>query len=148
MPAGYVPKGTKPKFLPWSWATKRLEHSHSYWICTTRADGRPHAMPVWGVYVDNAVVFSTDPSSLKARNMKRSPMITVHLESGDEVVILEGRVEKIKLRRSIDDAYNAKYKMRLSSFPGPVGIYELKPKVVMAWREKDFTTSSTRWQFD
>jgi general stress protein 26 len=105
-------------------------------------------MPVWGVYVDNAVVFSTDPSSLKARNIKRSPLITVHLESGDEVVILEGKVEKIKLRKSIDDAYNAKYKMRLSTFPGTVAVYELKPKVVMAWREKDFVTSSTRWQFD
>jgi general stress protein 26 len=148
MPAGYVPKGTKPKHLQWAWVAGRLKRSHSYWICTTRADGRPHAMPVWGIYVDNAVVFSTDPSSLKARNIKRSPLITVHLESGDEVVILEGKVEKIKLRKSIDDAYNAKYKMRLSTFPEPVAVYELKPKVVMAWREKDFVTSSTRWQFE
>jgi pyridoxine/pyridoxamine 5'-phosphate oxidase len=147
MPAGYVPKGTRPKFLPWSWVTERLERSHNYWICTTRADGRPHAIPVWGVYVDDAIAFSTDPSSLKARNMKRNPLITVHLESGEEVVIVEGKVEKIKLRQSIDDAYNAKYKMRLSTFPESAGIYQLRPKIVLAWRERDFVTSSTRWQF-
>jgi general stress protein 26 len=147
MPAGYVPKGAKRKFLPWKWVIERLERSHNYWVCTTRADGRPHVMPVWGVYVDNAIVFSTDPSSLKARNIQRRPEAIIHLESGDEVIITQGVIEKIALRQSIDDAYNAKYKMRLSSFPGPAGIYELKPKVVMAWREKDFTVSATRWEF-
>lgn len=148
MPAAYSPKGAKSSFLPWSWVAERLERSHNYWICTTRADGRPHAIPVWGVYVDGAVVFSTDPSSLKARNMKRNPAITVHLESGDEVVILEGTVEVIQINNSIDEAYNAKYKMRLSTFPGPAAVYSLKPKVVLAWREKDFPISGTRWQFD
>jgi hypothetical protein len=104
-------------------------------------------MPVWGVYVDNGVVFSTDPTTLKAKNMKRNPNIIVHLESGDELVVLEGKVEKIKLSKRIDEAYNAKYKMRLSSFPGPAAIYSLKPKVVLAWREKDFPVSATRWEF-
>jgi hypothetical protein len=148
MPAGYVPEGIKPQFLPWEWVTERLEKACNYWICTTRADGRPHAVPVWGIWHDEAVIFSTDPSSLKGRNMKARPGITVHLESGDEVVILEGRVEIISLNKSIDTAYNKKYKMRLSTFPGPVTLYQLKPRVVMAWREKDFTSSSTRWQFD
>lgn len=147
MPAGYVPPGTKPNFLSWDWATKRLTKAHNYWICTTRSDGRPHAMPVWGVWVEGAVYFSTDPSSLKARNMAARPKITVHLESGEEVIILEGSVEKVKVTELVDDAYNGKYKMRLSSFPGPVGIYRLKPKVLMAWREKDFVKSSTRWEF-
>jgi hypothetical protein len=147
MPADYVPKGTKPKFLPWEWATERLERSHSYWICTTRPDGRPHAVPVWGVWVDGAVTFSTDPSSRKAENFVANPNIIIHLESGDEVVILEGKVENIELNSGIDDAYNRKYKMRLSSFPGPASIYSLRPKKVMAWREKDFITSATKWRF-
>jgi pyridoxine/pyridoxamine 5'-phosphate oxidase len=148
MPAGYVPKGTKPKFLPWTWVTQRLESSHNYWICTTRADGRPHAVPVWGVFVDGLLVFSTDPASVKARNMQRNPEIAVHLESGDEVVIVNGTVERIALTQSIDDAYNRKYKMRLSEFPGPSSIYAVKPKVVLAWTEKEFVTNGTRWEFD
>jgi hypothetical protein len=101
MPAGYTPHGTKPNFLAWEWVTERLERSHSYWICSTRPDGRPHAAPVWGVWMDGAVVFSTDPSSRKAQNLK--------------------------------------------AFPGPVGLYRLKPAKVMAWREKDFISSATKW---
>jgi hypothetical protein len=73
--------------------------------------------------------------------------VIVHLESGDEVVILEGKIEVIKLTKGIDDAYNKKYKMRLSTFPGAVGLYRLKPSKVMAWREKDFTSSATKWMF-
>lgn len=147
MPAGYVPKGTKSQFLSWDWVTERLEKSHNYWICTTRHDGRPHAMPVWAVWHDGGVAFSTDPSSLKARNMQACPQVVIHLESGDEVVILEGQVMQIKLTSGIDDAYNRKYKMRLSTFPGGASIYQLKPKVVMAWREKDFVSSGTKWDF-
>ncbi len=38
--------------LPWSWARSRLEHSRNYWVATTWPDGRPHVMPVWGVWQD------------------------------------------------------------------------------------------------
>ena len=147
MPDGYVPPETQPKFLTWEWVTERLERSHNYWICSTFPDRRPHAAPVWGVWHDGSVVFSTDPSSRKARNLKASPAAVVHLESGDEVVILEGNIEVIELTTGIDDAYNLKYKMRLSTFPGPVGVYRLKPAKVMAWREKDFSSSATKWEF-
>lgn len=147
MPSGYVPKGTKPKFLTWEWVTERLERSHNYWICTARPDGRPHAAPVWGVWHDGAVIFSTDPSSRKARNLAANPAVTIHLESGDEAVILEGKIKVIELNSGIDDAYNSKYKMRLSSFPGPFSLFSLKPMKVMAWREKDFVTSATKWVF-
>src|SRR6185437_13395833 len=77
MPADYVPKDAKSKFLPWKWATERLERSHNYWICSTRPDGRPHAVPVWGVWVENAFYFSTDPKSRKAKNLKANPAISV-----------------------------------------------------------------------
>src|SRR5437879_1333607 len=93
MPADYTPKGTKAEFLPWEWTTERIKRSHNYWICTTRPDGRPHAVPVWGVWVEDALYFSTDPNSRKAKNLAASPAISVHLESGDEVVILEGQAE-------------------------------------------------------
>jgi len=34
----------------WSWALERLEKSHNYWIATSRPDGRPHLMVVWGIW--------------------------------------------------------------------------------------------------
>lgn len=147
MPAGYTPPGTKTKFLAWEWVTERLRRSRSYWICSTFPDGRPHAAPVWGIWHDGAVIFSTDPNSRKAKNLKANPAVTIHLESGDEVVIFEGTIETIKLTDSIDDVYNQKYKIKMSTFPEPVTLFCLKPTKVMAWREKDFTSSATKWEF-
>src|SRR5215468_1785833 len=81
----------EPSRLPWRWATARLEAARTYWIATTRPDGRPHSRPVWGVWLDNAFYFST--GSLAAGNLVVQPAITVHLESGEEVVIVEGVAE-------------------------------------------------------
>lgn len=35
--------------LPWSHAEQRLRDARRYWLTTVRADGRPHATPLWGV---------------------------------------------------------------------------------------------------
>src|SRR3954470_22957037 len=77
---------------PWSDVTNALAASKNYWVSSTRADGRPHAMPVWGLWLDDAVMFSTSRRSMKGRNLARRPDVIVHLESGDDAVILEGRV--------------------------------------------------------
>lgn len=145
MPSGYSPKDAKAKFVPWSFAEQRLKRSHNYWICSTRPDGRPHSTPVWGVWLGGAFYFSTDPESRKGRNLKANPSISVHVESGDEPVILEGQVEEAELDEKIDGAYFKKYKMHLLEFPGPMLILRLRPKTVLAWRERDFGTSATKW---
>ena len=146
MPAGYSVKGAKMKFVPWTFAEQRLTRSHNYWTCSTRPDGRPHSAPVWGVWLDGAFYFSTDPASHKAKNLASNPAISVHVDSGDEPVILEGRVEIVKLDKKIDAAYHRKYKMHLSDMPPPVTIFRLRPVTVLAWREKDFGTSATKWR--
>jgi len=147
MPAVYSPKDAKPNFVPWSFAEQRLTRSHNYWVCSTRPDGRPHSAPVWGIWLDGAFYFSTDPSSRKGKNMNANPAVSIHVESGDEPVILEGQIEVVQLDKRIDAAYHRKYRMHLIGFPGPVAVYRLKPKTVLAWREKDFGTSATKWEF-
>jgi hypothetical protein len=73
--------------LPWSWAEQRLAAARTYWIATTRRDGRPHCRPVWGVWLPDGFWFST--GSLARHNLLANPEITVHLESGTEVVAVE-----------------------------------------------------------
>src|SRR5712692_1387743 len=80
--------------LPWGPAEARLGAAHNYWLSTTRPDGRPHAMPVWGVWRDGVLYVGTDRGSRKARNLAANPACVVHLESGDDVVILEGVAEE------------------------------------------------------
>lgn len=96
MPASYGSLGEEG--VPWSWAEERLEQARNYWLCTTRADGRPHAAPVWALW--RLLWFSTDPSSQKVRNVAREPRAVVHLESGDDVVIVEGVIEQRRWGRT------------------------------------------------
>ena len=147
MPAGYTPDGTKFKFLPFSFADTRLRRAHNYWVCSTRPDMRPHTAPIWGLWMDAAFYFSTDPSSTKARNLSANPAIIVHVESGDEVVIVEGRCAPCELTKAHDTAYFRKYKHHLFGFPAPMVMLRVEVAVIMAWREKDFSSSTTRWTF-
>lgn len=45
--------------LSWAWAQQRLSESRNYWVCTVRPDGRPHVMPVWGVWDAGELWFSS-----------------------------------------------------------------------------------------
>ena len=89
---------------------ERLNRARNYWIGTTRPEGQPHSRPVWGVWLDDTFYFST--GSLAAQNLAVSPAITVHLESGSEVVIIEGVAEPISetaLVERVVNLYNQKY---------------------------------------
>ncbi len=57
--------------LAWPTVAGWLVASRSYWVTTVRADGRPHATPVWGLWIERALWFSTDPASVKGRNLAR-----------------------------------------------------------------------------
>src|SRR5215475_8390880 len=87
--------------LPWEWALERLTGSHNYLLATTRPDGRPHVMPVWGLWLDGAFYFSTGRQSRKARNLRANPNCVVSTDRSDEAVILEGVAEEIADRGSL-----------------------------------------------
>jgi PPOX class probable F420-dependent enzyme len=148
MPAGYGIDRTTEGLLPWGYVSERMAGAHNYWVGTTRPDGRPHIAPVWGLWLDEAFYFSSDPTSRKGRNLAASPEVVVHLESGDEVVILEGTVELVKDEATLTrfaDAYDAKYQVRPDTSDPAFGFYRLRPRVAFAWRERDFPQSATRW---
>jgi hypothetical protein len=143
--------------LPWEWATERLGRTRSYWIATTRPGGRPHSRPVWGVWHDNVLYFST--GSLAAQNLATQPAITVHLGSGNEVVIVEGEAQPVGDNTQLEEVvrlYNEKYRWNLdaSQLEGP--FYAVRPQVAFGWHfeEADVTPESTglgnatRWRFE
>jgi pyridoxine/pyridoxamine 5'-phosphate oxidase len=134
--------------LDWAWAVERLTASRNYWIVTADEDGRPRAIPVWGLWFDDAVVFGTNERSRKARNLDRDPRVVVHLESGNEVVILEGTAETVELTGEMSDELHAKYDWRPE--PGTddsTRWYRLRPGRAQAWLEQDYTRSATRFDF-
>jgi len=49
-------------------------------LATVREDGRPHVVPIWyGLDGDN-LVFTTGESSIKAKNMKRDPRVSISID--------------------------------------------------------------------
>jgi PPOX class probable F420-dependent enzyme len=141
---------SEPYDVSWDDIAAKIEGSRNYWISTSRRDGRAHAMPVWGVWVDGWLYFSTGPTTVKGRNLRRDPRVSVHLESGDDVVILEGSVERVTGRTELTrfaDAYDLKYGFRPDP-DDPDGLtYRVEPRVAHTWLEKDFPNTAMRWVF-
>ena len=53
---GILPADQGSGLLSWAEAERRLTASHDYWVATVRPDGRPHVMPVWGVWAERPAV--------------------------------------------------------------------------------------------
>lgn len=114
------------------------------------ADGQPHVTPLWGVWVDGALWFDGIPTARWARNLAANPAIAIHLESGDDVVILERDAEDVDavtdadLAARIVEAWEAKYGEALPQ-PATRGIFRLRPRAARAWSR--FPHDATRWRF-
>ena len=150
VPDGYVPD---PKaFLTWSHVEGKLTGARNYWLCTVRPNGRPHAIPKWGVWVEDRLYFDGSPETRHARNIAGNPHVSMHLESGDDVVILEGVAHAAprpspELGMKLARAYAAKY-ASLGYAPQPDqwdngGLYEVIPHTVLAWTK--FTEDPTKF---
>jgi nitroimidazol reductase NimA-like FMN-containing flavoprotein (pyridoxamine 5'-phosphate oxidase superfamily) len=144
--------------LPWTWAKQRLEQGRTYWLATTGPGPKPHVMPVWGVWFDNAFFFSTGDGSRKARNLALNSRCSIATEidfkkrpKKDEIkdsVVLEGAARRITDSRTLKRfarVYETKYAWDMEGFEEPV--YCVRPKVVFGFM-KEFTQTATRWTFD
>ena len=148
MPGYGIPQSRKG-LLPWAWAERRLTRSHNYWLITVRPEGRPHVMPVWGIWVDGAFYFSTGRESRKARNLARNRRCIVCNERADQAVIVEGVAGKVtskSLLGRLAGPYHVKYKpWKLD--PAMGAIYVVRPRVAFGMYEDRFVDAATRWRF-
>jgi nitroimidazol reductase NimA-like FMN-containing flavoprotein (pyridoxamine 5'-phosphate oxidase superfamily) len=139
--------------LPWSWARERLERSHDYWVATSSPDGRPHVTPVWGVWLDDVLWFSSSRASRKARNLASQPYCAITTDNAYEPVVIEGEAERIddlaEIRVFVEQS-NRKYKTDypLEFFTQPSNAcFRVRPVWAFGLTEADFTGSPTRWTF-
>lgn len=146
---GYGVARTRRGLLSWRTAADRLARSHNYWLVTTRPDGRPHAMPIWGLWRDDGFFFSSGRRSRKTRNLAADPRCLVCTERADEAVIVEGDVRPVTdpaVLASLARPYRRKYRpWTLDLDLGPV--YALRPRVAFGVFERSFPRSATRWTF-
>lgn len=153
------PAGT----LPWTWAQQRLVNNKNYWVVTASASGRPHAMPVWGVWLPDAdrFWFSCSPRARKARNILENPQCVVAVDDTVECVSVEGRARVADAARDADAidravaSYVEKYwddpavHSEMEAFVRSHAIIEIAPERAFGIieREDEFAQRATRWRW-
>ena len=145
--------------LPWSWAAERLAANQNFWVVTVSADGRPHALPVWGVWDDPEAcfAFAAGPRARKVRNLAANPHAVIMVDNTVECVSVEGRAASVRDGERRDqwiERYLAKY---LSLAPHLSAEF-LNRNVIVEFaadrafgvieREEEFSTRPTRWVFE
>lgn len=147
LPAAY---GTPKDRLAWADVRARLAGAAHYWLATVRADGRPHVVPLDGIWLDDEWFFGGSDEAVKHRNLRANPKAVVHLEDPLQAVIVEGRCEHIVpgdgLARRLSELSKEKY----GYGPDPssyatTGVWRLRPERVLSWRR--FPRDATRFVF-
>jgi PPOX class probable F420-dependent enzyme len=139
--------------LPWSWARERLLDSRHYWVVTLWPDGRPHAMPVWGIWSDDSFWFSSSVRSRKTRNVGADPRCVVTIEDALDPVVMEGTARVITDMDAVArflELINAKYETDYAlEFLDPAvnATIEVRPGWAFGLLHDDFSGSPTRWVF-
>jgi len=144
--------------LPWSWAAERLGANRNFWVVTVSSDGRPHALPVWGVWDDGEgrFAFSCSPRARKARNLAGNPHAVVMTDNTVECLSIEGQAETVpdEQRQALwIERYLAKYRPMApdlsADFLRQHLMLEFVPERAFAIieREDEFATRATRWVF-
>jgi len=158
-PKGYVDNPVS--YVDWDWVAAQLTESKNYWLCSVRPPssdaqgGRPHVVPRWCVFVDGKIYYDGSPETRHAQNIAANPHISVHLESGDQVIILEGisipaGKPSAELAKRLVEEYRRKYSQQGYS-PEPTqwdegGLYVFTPRQCIAWTA--FTENPTKFTFE
>jgi hypothetical protein len=133
--------------LPWATVVEWLRDARNYWLCTARRDGSVHVKPLWALWMDGAVVFSTSPESVSGRHLRADPRATIHVE-GDHVAIVEGSVEWLAdAPDGFVAGYEDKYGWRVDPSDAGTPLLALRPRMVLSWDEAELAGTMTRWTF-
>ena len=148
-----IPKGKKG-LLSWEHVSERMSAAKYYWVSTVSPDGRPHATPVDGLWLDDCLYFGGDSKTRRSRNLAQNSAVCVHLENGLDVVIMHGdAVETRSVEHSLAVRMSEDSLQKYGYGPDPAeyennngGVFVLRPQLVFAWKE--FPKDVTRWRFN
>ena len=150
IPAAYGISTSDQGLLPWSHVDGKMSRAMRYWVASVDGDGRPHSMPVDGMWIDGKLYFGGSPTTKRNRNLAANPAACVHLEDGMDLVVLHGEARELRrvspeLSKRIVEHSKQKY-----GFAPPVddlgagGVFEFDPHLGFAW--KDFAKDATRFR--
>jgi len=157
LPDGYGLPDDDTGLQEWETVETKLAHAETVWLATTRPDGRPHVVPRWGVWLDNQFFYDGAPTTVHVRNLATNDRVALHLESGTDVVIVNGTSGPTTppstwLAVQLVAAFHHKYAGSghapgLDAWSDEIagGLCRLEPHGALAWAS--FPTDATRWTF-
>jgi hypothetical protein len=135
--------------LGWDWVEDQLRGAGTYWVVPL-SEGHPHPRPVWGVWRHDRLNLSIGTPA-NSRSLAADPSVTVHLDSGTDVVIVEGTVQGSTEDAAVVADYDSKYDYRydLATY-GALTV--VRPMRVLAWRSAGWAgregfRQTGRWSF-
>jgi hypothetical protein len=140
--------------MTWAEVAERLGAARNYWLGSTTPAGAPHAAPVWGVVTGGTLYLYSERSTVKARNLAADPRVVIHLESGEDVLIVRGTAEDVGAPSAVPAviaALTAKYARPQDQQYLPAAdpdfdvVYAIRPRSAMAWRLDDYA-AQRRWR--
>jgi len=151
---GYELAASSDGLLTWSWASERLAAAITWWVASVRPDGRPHAMPIWGAWVDDRAYLFGQLTARWSRNLVQNPACVLHIQQGEDIVIVEGEARLLTAPDAIVlDRCRKGFAKYADSHQNQVdpeawvgkGFWEVTPRVVFGF--SDYVTDATRWRF-
>ncbi len=150
---GILPPEEGTGLLAWADVEPRLASSHDYWLATTWPDGRPHVMPVWGVWDGGALWFGSSGQSRKIANLRQDARCVATSDNPRDPVIVEGvaeivtDIERISRFVALSNAkYDVEYAVEFYD-PAVNSVVRVSARTAFALLETDFNGSPTRWTF-
>jgi hypothetical protein len=94
--------------LPWSRPHDLLvagppQPGTTFFLGTSRPDGRPHAAAVGALWLDGDLYFTSGPATRKARNLAANPACTISVGLENIDLILEGEATRITDRSTLEE---------------------------------------------
>ncbi len=156
MPEGYVTRSPKG-MVSWTEARRILRGARYIWLATTSADGRPHLVQQWGVWLDETLYFDGSERTLWARNLARDPRLAFGAQTADHAVYGEATVDIVRgvaprlagrMAREYAAKYGRAFKYRPKAEQYVNGyVFRARPVKVIAFDVKRFNTSAARFTF-
>lgn len=123
----------------------KLAQAQACWFSSVRADGRAHLAPIWHVWHNQRLYVVTQAGSVRARNIRANPAVSVALPDPMNVVIVEGTARPApEAVADLQPLFFAKYNWDISADDDYTLVLEVTPHKLMAWG----ADGEGRWHFD
>ncbi len=107
---------------------RRLQTEQNLWLATVRPNGAPHLVPIWFVWMAGKIYLCTGADSVKTRNLRENPRVSLALEDGNQPVVIEGAAQLIgQAGATVIAEFQRKYEWDITSDETYTQVIEIRP---------------------